>query len=103
MKIVWTRLAIDDLRAIRTYVEFDAPRAAVKVALRILRAVTRLEKSPSIGRPGRVLSTRELVLIEVPYIVAYRVTADVVEVLRLLHTSRRWPKRLNLVRSKEPK
>ena len=94
MKVVWTGLAIGDLEAIRQYVEFDDPRAAVRVAIRILRATGQLESTPSIGRPGRVINTRELVLVDVPYIVAYRVTSGVVEVLRVLHTSRRWPKRL---------
>lgn len=94
MKVVWTSLAIGDLEAIRQYIEFDEPRAAVRVALRILRSVGQLTSTPFIGRPGRVINTRELVLVDVPYIVAYRVTAGVVEVLRVLHTSRRWPKRL---------
>lgn len=92
--VVWTHPAIDDLDAIRRYIEFDDPRAAVSTAMGILRAAGRLSTLPFIGRPGRVLNTRELVLEDRPYLVAYRVTAGVVEVLRVLHTSRRWPKRL---------
>ena len=94
LKVVWTRPAIEDLESIRRYIEFDDPRAAVGAALGILKATARLSALPFIGRPGRVLNTRELVLEGRPYIVAYRVTAGVVEVLRVLHTSRRWPKRL---------
>lgn len=93
-KVVWTRLAIDDLDSIRRYIDFDDPRAAVSTAKAILKATARLSALPAIGRAGRVLNTRELVLEERPYLVAYRVTAGVVEVLRVLHTSRRWPKRL---------
>jgi addiction module RelE/StbE family toxin len=94
MKIVWTRAALEDLESIRLYIETDNPRAAVRVVLRILRLTTLLERTPQMGRPGRVIGTRELVVPKLPYIVAYRMHADVLEVLRVLHTSRRWPKRL---------
>jgi plasmid stabilization system protein ParE len=46
------------------------------------------------GRPGRVARTRELVVTGTPYILPYRVTAGVLEVLRVLHASRKWPKSL---------
>ena len=95
MKIVWTRPAIDDVESIRTFIEPDDPRAAARVVLRITSAVESLEGAPSIGRPGRIANTREWVLVTIPYIVAYRVVAGVLEVLRVLHTSRRWPRRLN--------
>jgi toxin ParE1/3/4 len=94
VKILWTRLAVGDLDAIRRYIELDEPRAAVRVARLIISAVERLAGAPSVGRPGRVMNTRELVLVTVPYVIAYRVTAGAVEVLRVLHTSRRWPARL---------
>ena len=93
-KVVWTSLAIADLDAIRRYIEFDDPGAAVRTARGIFKATGRLSTLPFTGRPGRVINTRELVLEDRPYVVAYRVTAGVVEVLRVLHTSRRWPKRL---------
>jgi len=78
--IVWARSAVNDLDALRTIAE--------------LEAVSRLETTAHLGRAGRVKGTRELVLVDVPYIVAYRVVAGTVEVLRVLHTARRWPRRL---------
>lgn len=94
MKVVWTALAIGDLDAIRRYVEVDDPRAAARVSRSILRATEQLGVTPFVGRAGRVINTRELVLVNQPYVVPYRVTAGVVEILRVLHTSRRWPRRL---------
>lgn len=94
MKVVWSRPAVDDVESVRRYIEFDDPRAAARVVLRLAGAVEHLAGAPFVGRPGRVANTRELVLVDVPYIVAYRVVAGVVEVLRVLHTSRRWPRRL---------
>lgn len=89
--IVWARSAVNDLEALRTIAEVD-PRS--RAARRVIAAVSRLETTTHLGRPGRVKGTRELVLVDVPYIVAYRVVAGMVEVLRVLHTARRWPRRL---------
>lgn len=89
--IVWTRSAVNDLDALRTIAELD-PRS--RAARRVIEAVSLLETTAHLGRPGRVKGTRELVLVDVPYIVAYRVVAGTVEVLRVLHTARRWPRRL---------
>ena len=94
MIIRWAGPALDDLERIRNYVAPRNPRAAKKVVAFIFEVVDRLEATPWIGRPGRQPGCRELVLVQVPYIVAYRVVADTVEVLRVLHTSRRWPRRL---------
>jgi len=55
------------------------------------QAETVLSRSPAIGRPGRVLGTREFVIAGLPYIIAYRVRDKDLEILRVLHTSRRWP------------
>jgi toxin ParE1/3/4 len=47
--------------------------------------VERLADHPHSGRPGRVKSTRELVVGGAPFAVAYRVEPGVVVILRLLH------------------
>jgi len=52
---------------------------------------TNLVAHLAIGRPGRVLGTRELVIGVLPYLVPYRVREKDAEILRVLHTSRRWP------------
>lgn len=49
-----------------------------------------LSNSPGIGRPGRVKSSRELVLVDIPYIIAYRVKDSTIEILRVLHQIRMW-------------
>ena len=94
MRIRWAGPALGDLESIRAFIETDDLRAARKVVLAILEAVERLDTTPWIGRPGRQPGCRELVLGPVPFIVAYRVRSETVEVLRVLHTSRRWPRRL---------
>ena len=47
-------------------------------------------RHPQLGRPGRVESTRELV-VHRNYILVYDVAGDVVRVLHVLHATRQWP------------
>lgn len=95
MRLRWTRPADRDLDEIAAYIGQDSPAAAARVVLELIdQAVTLLPTNPAIGRPGRVLGTRELVVGHLPYILAYRVRDDAVEILRVLHTSRAWPDNL---------
>ena len=66
--------------------------AAARVILELIdQAEALLSRHVALGRPGRVLGTRELVVRGLPYIIPYRVRDNCIEVLRVLHTSRRWP------------
>lgn len=91
MRIKWHRKARQDLRSIRAYIAEDNPRAAANVAATILQAVELLPDNPAIGRPGRVMDTRELVVAGTPYLVPYRIMGDVVVILRVLHGAQKWP------------
>ena len=91
MQIRWQDDAINDLIQVRRFIAMDNPSAAARVANRIRSAVPELARQPGMGRPGRVPGTRERVLVDVPYIIAYRVEEDSVVVLSVLHTSRKWP------------
>jgi toxin ParE1/3/4 len=95
LRLRWTRLADADLESIAQYIGQDSPAAAVRVVLELIeQAETLLPRHPAIGRAGRVLGTRELVIGHLPYIVAYRIRDKDVEILRVLHTSRAWPEQL---------
>jgi len=94
VRVKWLRPALADLRAEFEYIAQDNPDAASRTAIRIRGAVTLLETHPELGRPGRVLGTRELVIPGTPYIVPYRVRAGNVEVLRVFHAARNWPSEL---------
>lgn len=95
MQLRWTRLAEADLESIAQYIGQDSPAAAIRVILELIeQAETLLPRHPAIGRAGRVLGTRELVIGHLPYIIAYRVRDRDLEILRVLHTSRAWPEEL---------
>jgi toxin ParE1/3/4 len=91
MRIVWTEPAVHDLAAVRAYTAHDNPPAADRQVERVLAGVAGLLQFPEIGRPGRKVGTRELVVSRTPYLVAYRLRAEVVEILRVMHGRQRWP------------
>lgn len=92
MRLRWTRRAERDLDDIATYIGQDSPAAAARVVLELIDQVeSGLPERPAVGRPGRVLGTRELVIGALPYIVPYRIREKDIEMLRVLHTTRRWP------------
>jgi toxin ParE1/3/4 len=94
LQVRWLNRAIFDLDEAVNYIARDNPIAAAEVQLKIVRAVSLLEQQPTLGRTGRVLGTKELVVADTPYIVPYRVKAGMVQVLRVYHSSRKWPDRL---------
>ena len=94
MKPYWTPAALQDLSDIRNYIALDNDAAAQRIIQRIFEQVGILETMPGLGRPGRITSTRELVVSGTPYIVPYRVQEGRLEILRVLHAARKWPKRL---------
>lgn len=91
MQVKWHRLARKDLSHIRAYIAKENPKAAERVAKSIRQAVDRLSDNPSIGRVGRVLNTKELVVVGTPYIIPYTVAGDMVIILRVLHGAQPWP------------
>jgi addiction module RelE/StbE family toxin len=82
------------LRAARRYIARDNPAAAKQIASRIRAAVKHLADHPEMGRPGRIVGTRELVVPKTPYIVAYRVRGEVIEILSVMHGAQEWPQEL---------
>lgn len=93
MRLSWSQAALNDLAELRAYIARDKPRAAAGVARRILHAVNHQEQYPRMGRSGRVAGTRELVVSDTPYLVAYRIQGETIVLLRVLHGARKWPAR----------
>ena len=94
MEIFWTRLALQDLDCAWNYIAADKPGAADDVLEMIGKAVESLLSYQNLGRPGRVKGTRELVVVGTPFVIPYRVKSDRIEILAVIHGSRRWPEGL---------
>ncbi len=92
MIIDWSDEALDDLQSISVYISEESPIAAKKALGRIFELVeTKLARHPAMGRPGRNSGTRELVVAGTSFILPYRVTDGVIEIIRVIHSSREWP------------
>ena len=94
MHVRWLRVALANLDAEAEFIVRENPAAAGRVVAAVDRAVQKLRRYPALGRPGRVIGTRELIVPGTPYIVPYRIRNDTVEVLRVFHAARRWPEKL---------
>jgi toxin ParE1/3/4 len=94
VRVSWLASARANLIAIAEHIAHDNPAAAYAVHEAILRHAGRLATHPRLGRAGRITGTRELVVPGTPYIVAYRVAAQEIVILRVLHGARRWPTQL---------
>jgi plasmid stabilization system protein ParE len=94
MTVIWSRRAITHLVALRAYIERDSEQHAARIAGRILDAVALLQTQPEMGRPGRLLGTRELVVPDNPYIIPYRVRRDRLELMAVFHGRQKWPAKL---------
>ncbi len=91
MNLYWSPSAIEDLKHLRAYIARDNPRAAAEIAKTVLEALERLRRFPSMGRPGRVPDTRELVVPGTPLVIPYTVSERGVEIIAVLHGARMWP------------
>lgn len=91
MRVVFTPLALTDIRAIHDYIAADNPPAAGRTVARIRRAVESLETFPELGRAWEGGPTRALSIAGIPYRVHYRVRDEELQILRVYHTARMPP------------
>lgn len=95
MQVKWLNKALDNLNEEAEYIAERDPAAARLVVQRIIDATRLLPETPTLGRPGRVPGTRELIVPNARYLIPYRIRPRLqqIEILRVFHTSRRLPNR----------
>lgn len=93
MRLEWLRTALTNLSDEADYIAQENPQAAQKFVSEVMASVRNLTQYPHLGRAGRVFGTRELVVSGYPYIIPYRVMNETVEILRVFHTARKWPRK----------
>jgi toxin ParE1/3/4 len=91
MRIRWTPAAAADLEHINDYLTEHSPHLARSTVLELYEAIRSLKSTPHRGRLGREEGTRELLFGRLPYIAAYRVREQSIEVLHIYHTAQRRP------------
>lgn len=90
LTLVWRASAREDVRAAISYIAERNALAAERLQAAIEACTERLPEHPFMYRPGRVPGTREAV-VHPNYIIIYRVTAEAVEIVSLVHARRRYP------------
>lgn len=89
INIFWTKKALANLEAELDYYGRINPHLAKELSTIIKDALLSISNMPAIGRPGKKIGTRELVLNKYPYILAYRVRNHVLEILTIVHQKRK--------------
>ena len=90
MNLEWMPDAIEQLDDLEAYISDHDPAAAKRVVQAIRERAEILVGQPRLGREGRLVGTRELILAPLPYIVIYRVADTRVEVLAVISGARQF-------------
>lgn len=92
MRVEWSGHAVSDLKQTSEHIEADRSlEVANRRSRSIYDTVQSLKDMPNRGRSGRVPGTRELSLHPLPYLIVYRVEAERLLVLSIVHGAQRWP------------
>ena len=90
MRIVWTPEAEQDRADIWNYISEDKSGAAARLDNLFNNATSSLATLPTLGKPGKIPGTREL-LPHPHYRLVYEIERETVWILALVHTARQWP------------
>jgi len=91
MRLRYTPRAKLDLAEIHDYIAQENPQAARRVIFLIRQTAQNLLQNPQIGRPGRVAGTHEITVGRFPFMLTYRIEAEEIQILAIVHTARLWP------------
>jgi addiction module RelE/StbE family toxin len=90
--IEWTEQAIRQLVQAENYIAlFNSEELAERITMQIVSSVQQLARFPVSGKSGRVVGTRELVVSNTPFIVAYAIDDERIVVLAIYHGAQQWP------------
>lgn len=90
LTLKWSIKALIDFDDAQHYIAHENAVAAQAIAERIRQATRLLQSNPAIGRPAHVPEARIWVVRRTPYLIAYRVRGETLEILRLWHGRRDW-------------
>ena len=84
MRLLWLRQAKFDLFAIHDYIALRNPSAASRITAEITEAAIRLKQFPLLGRPADEAGVRLLQASGLPYLLPYRVTGDIIQIIAVI-------------------
>jgi len=95
MKLRFTPTAYADIDSVYDYIAAENPAAAQKTLDKIENMIDHLVDHPQPGKKGRVKDTRELIVPNTSFIIAYELNQETIDILAIIHSSRRWSDKLN--------
>lgn len=93
MRLKWSDRALQQFEDGIDYIARENPVGASNVAQRVADAMEMLLGEPGAGHQGRIKNTLEWVVLKTPYIIAYAVQEEELQILRLI-PSKQSPARL---------
>ncbi len=92
MKVVWTHAAIKHLTAIYEYIASDSPVYAQRMVDRLTRRSEQIAAFPYSGRQVPEYAAEDVrEIIEASYRIIYRLQAERIDVLAVIHGTRNLP------------
>lgn len=88
MRLSLSQPAADDLANIAAYVKRESVQRAETLLDRLERAFHQLLVMPAMGKRRDDLEPGIRTWVEAPYVIAYRIDADVVRMVRVIHGRR---------------
>ena len=95
LQIEWKKEAENDAIEMLEYVGKDNVISAYALYNEIKIQINQLSDYPKLGKLGRIKGTRELIIADTSYIVAYRIHNNIIQILRILHSARNWNKQFS--------
>jgi toxin ParE1/3/4 len=93
MTVEWSEQAADQLRAIRDYLARSSPGYAQSLADRIVQRTEALAEFPLLGAEVPEYAEESLrEILEHPYRIIYRIHEEKVQIITVVHGSRRLPR-----------
>ncbi|QOI96628.1 MAG: type II toxin-antitoxin system RelE/ParE family toxin [Flammeovirgaceae bacterium] len=89
VKVVWTELAVADLKSIHEYISKDSKLYADRYINKLIYRTNQLEKYPQSGRIVPEFGKEDIrELVEGNYRIIYRIGTDLVGIVRVHHSAR---------------
>jgi len=89
VRLIWTDLAIDDLKSIHDFISLDSKVYAKRLVSKILKRVEQLQLQPQSGRIVPEFSDENIrELIEGNYRLVYKIIGDKIFIVRINHSAR---------------
>jgi toxin ParE1/3/4 len=90
--IEWTEQAARQLDQAHDYIALsNSEEVAAQITRHIAASIQQLATFPVSGRLGRVRGTRELVISNSPFVVAYCIEKEYIVILAIYHGAQQWP------------